>query len=432
MKERPPRPPSSDTPPEEGNSKVEGYSLFGVTKNCNAQNPPPAEGWIPQSGRRGGQVPTQLMKTIVILSPDTWGRMMLSKMHFAKELAKEGNQAFFINPPRKNLSDGKAKKIENNLTVISLKEHPLRIFAREKCRPLYRWIERKFIREILRATGHIDELWCFNAFFISDLKFFGADKTLLFVYDLYVPENLHKAALQADGIVSIAQEILNEFKETGKPQLLIHHGLSPAFQKMAESGFTTFVRRGKIKVGYTGNLMRQGIDREIFRKIISTHPDLEFHFWGATEVAENNLMTNTPSGDVTEFINFLRLQKNVFLHGVKDPEKLAKEMRGMDAFLFLYNVKQDINAGYNSHKLMEYLATGKTVFSPYVSRFAETGLMVMDTKEGTDFESFFDRQLPILEKYNQTALQQKRISFALDNTYRKQVERIREWILLQP
>lgn len=357
---------------------------------------------------------------------------MLSKMHFAKELAKEGNQVFFINPPRKNLSDGKAKKIENNLTVISLKEHPIRIFAREKCRPLYRWIERKFIREILRTTGHIDELWCFNAFFISDLKFFGADKTLLFVYDLYVPQNLQKASLQAGGIVSIAQEILDGFKETGKPQLLLHHGLSPAFQKMAESGLAAFEKGNKIKIGYTGNLMRQGIDREVFRKIISTHPDLEFHFWGATDLAENNLMTNPPSEAVMGFINFLKSEGNVFLHGIKNPEELANEIREMDAFLFLYNVKQDINAGYNSHKLMEYLATGKTVFSPYVSRFAQTGLIVMDTKESTDFESFFERQLPMLEKYNRAALQQKRISFALDNTYRKQVERIREWILLQP
>lgn len=378
---------------------------------------------------RYGLISLHPMKTIVILSPDTWGKMMLSKMHYAKELTTEGNKVFFVNPPRKNndLPKYKVQKIENNLTVISLKEHPLRVISREKCRPLYKAIEKKYIREIREITGHIDELWCFNAFFISDLKFFDANTTLLFVYDLYVPGNLRRAALQADGIISVAQEILDELKITGKPQLLIHHGLAPAFQRMAESKTESVVRGSKIKIGYTGNLMRQAIDRKVFRNIITSHADIEFHFWGATDLKENNLITNRPSEEVAEFINFLKSQTNVWLHGMKSPEDLAIEMRDMDAFLFLYNAKQDINGGFNSHKLIEYLATGKTVFTPYVSRFADTGLMVMDSKESTDFEEFFNRQLPLLAQYNQTELRQKRISFALENTYEKQVRRIREW-----
>jgi len=367
------------------------------------------------------------LKTIVILSPDTWGKMMLSKMHYAKTLAEEGNRVFFINPPRKE-SASKVWREEDNLTVVSLKERPLRIFSREKLKPLYRKIEKKYVKEIKRITGSIDELWCFNAFFISDIKFFGAAKTLLLVYDLYVPENLRKAAVQADGIVSVANEILNEFKEIQKPELLVHHGLAPAFEKMAKSISISQTLNQKIKIGYVGNLMRQSIDRTVFKHIINGHPDIEFHFWGPTEVIENNLITDHPEQEVTQFIEFLRGAANILLHGVKSPDELADGMPGMDAFLFLYDAKQDVNAGFNSHKLTEYLATGKTVISPYISRFDGSGLMIMDKKGSEDFTKYFDDHIEQIEEYNRPELQQKRITFALDNTYKKQVERIRAWM----
>ena len=39
-------------------------------------------------------------KTIIILSPQNWGTMFLSKHHYAVELAKLGNKVYFINPPK--------------------------------------------------------------------------------------------------------------------------------------------------------------------------------------------------------------------------------------------------------------------------------------------------------------------------------------------
>lgn len=367
------------------------------------------------------------MKTIAILSPDTWGKMMLSKMHFAKELATEGNNVFFVNPPRKN-SAFDTRQVEPNLTIVSLKENPLRVFSREKCRTLYRAIEKNYIRKIRKVTGEIDELWCFNAFFIADLKLFNAKKTLLFVYDLYAPENLQEAAKQCDGIVSISQEILDRFKDANKPQLLIHHGLAPAFEQMARSAGPERNTKGKIKIGYVGNLVRPGIDRETFKKIISEHPETEFHFWGPAGVVGNNLITDSPSEEIRQFIDLLRNSYNVTLHGIKSPEELSTEMTEMDAFLFLYDAQKDVNAGLNSHKLTEYLATGKVIFSPYVSRFADTGLIVMDEKGGGDFSTFFSNHLKKIDEYNKPDLQQKRIHFALENTYKKQIERIRDWM----
>ncbi len=38
-------------------------------------------------------------KVILIISPQAWGKMFLSKHHYAIELAKLGNEVYFLNPP---------------------------------------------------------------------------------------------------------------------------------------------------------------------------------------------------------------------------------------------------------------------------------------------------------------------------------------------
>ena len=38
-------------------------------------------------------------KTILILSPQAWGTMFLSKHHYAVELARLGNRVYYLNPP---------------------------------------------------------------------------------------------------------------------------------------------------------------------------------------------------------------------------------------------------------------------------------------------------------------------------------------------
>src|SRR5579862_3671957 len=38
-------------------------------------------------------------KTILVISPQAWGDMLISKHHYALELARRGNQVYFLNPP---------------------------------------------------------------------------------------------------------------------------------------------------------------------------------------------------------------------------------------------------------------------------------------------------------------------------------------------
>lgn len=373
------------------------------------------------------------MKTIVILSSEPWGKVMLSKMHFAHELSEQNNRVFFIQPPRKLVEkkDGfKPIKIngEKHLNLIQVPEHPLRVFGREKFYPLYYRLEKKIIKAIKEITGNIDELWNFNPHFITDSNLFEAKKNLLFLYDLYRGKNIIKAASCADGIVSVAQNILNTIQAAQKPTLLLNHGLSGSFEKFAIKNVGGHKQGKRVQIGYVGNLLRGAIDFDAFRQIISKHPNIDFHIWGPSGLKENNVSGADISSEAKEFSDFLHQSGNVTLHGVMVPDDLAREIQSMDGFLFLYDRNKDMNQASNSHKLIEYLSTGKPVFSLFVSSYKGKDLLVMqDEEDTTGFPDFFSTKVGNISAFTEPAMVSRRINFALENTYNKQISRIRQF-----
>jgi len=185
----------------------------------------------------------------------------------------------------------------------------------------------------------------------------------------------------------------------------------------------------KRRIGYTGNLLRVGMDTHLGRTIISAHPEIEFHFWGPHSQDGNNVSSGEAPADLLEFIEFLKGQPNVLLHGVKEQSALAAALAEMDGFLFLYSAAKDLNGASNSHKLLEYLSTGKPVISTYVSNYAGTNLLEMGGRTEEDgLPLLFKEVTDNLGIYSSPERQQQRIRFALDNTYRRQVVRIREFI----
>ena len=58
-------------------------------------------------------------KTILILSPQAWDTMFLSKHYYAIELAKRGNKVYFLNPPDQVKTNRK-----ESISIHSSKEYP--------------------------------------------------------------------------------------------------------------------------------------------------------------------------------------------------------------------------------------------------------------------------------------------------------------------
>src|ERR1043165_2973102 len=97
-------------------------------------------------------------KTIVILSTEPWGRMLLSKMHYAIELAELGNDVFFVNPPRETGGSELAAiadvKPAPCVTVIDTTPMTQALFLRHKLFPVYRhWVTGRYAKAIRRLVA---------------------------------------------------------------------------------------------------------------------------------------------------------------------------------------------------------------------------------------------------------------------------------------
>jgi glycosyltransferase involved in cell wall biosynthesis len=380
-------------------------------------------------------------RTIVILSTEPWGKMLLSKMHFALELAGRGNKVFFVNPPRP-LPGGQLAAVGEEmeggrLTLIHTNTVRGSLFLRHKLFFLYRRLNTRYIRAIRRLVGaKINEVWCFNPNQYVDLAPFEADRSILLLYDFYRGDHIAHAARSAHVLISVSRVILDHYKDTPPPKLFLQHGLGSHFANLsrrrleAQDFGHSASGQGKVKVGYTGNLLREGMNIEIAVEIIGRHSDIEFHFWGPYSLKDNNVnsFVETPK-ELLDFIEFLQGQANVFLHGVVGQQELSERLFEMDAFLFIYSSRKEMNGASNAHKLLEYISTGKVVISTHVSTYAGTDLMLMSgPADEQALPGMFARAVGELSVHNSVDRQVSRIRYALDNTYARQIDRVQQFI----
>ena len=289
-------------------------------------------------------------KTILIISPQAWGNMFLAKHHYAIELAKYGNDVYFLNPPQK-------EQIENGIEIVNsnvedslyLINHSLYFSYKIK----FKWVEMfhflmKFhIQKITKSIGKpIDIVWSFDLGDYYPFKYFSKN-----AFKLYNPidEPLNKdginSAKNCDVIVSITKEILEKYPHINKPKHFIHHGLAAEFA--IENKYIK--TDNLIKVGLSGNWLRQDLDTICLLQIIQENPEIIFEFWG-TYLAKDNNIGGGSDKESAAFIGKLQQAKNVILHGSIHPKQLAIEFQRMDAFLITYNILKDQSKGTNYHK----------------------------------------------------------------------------------
>ena len=368
-------------------------------------------------------------KNILIISPQAWGTMKISKHHYSIELAKKGNTVYFLNPPQNNSFQKKADinfdftSGYKNLIIIN---HNFRFYKYFYFHfpLLYNIFIAKHINKLLKHINKpIDILWSFD---IGNLYPFRYFKNVKFRIFHPVDEPLiHKAVIAAEGadiIFSVTNEILDKYSEFKIPRHLINHGVSELFFKQTIQ--KTFQKR--ICVGFSGNLTRPDIDRFTLLNIIQDHPMIAFHFWGVYDSKKSNISGNEDA-DTRAFIKQLHELKNVKLHGAVSTDTLVEGYNEMDLFLICYDIQKDQSKGTNYHKVMEFLSTGKPIVSNNITAFHETKDLVYMSQERDSNKSLpeiFRFVISNLNHLNSDALKSKRRAYAYDNLYDKQIDRI--------
>jgi glycosyltransferase involved in cell wall biosynthesis len=371
-------------------------------------------------------------QTVLLIAPQPWNHIHLSKHHYAVELARRGNTVYYLDPPDVTVSRGvRIDPVEHHPGIRVVRYRPAFPFVlRFHARPFFDLLMRRQIHAILSAIGQpIDVVWSFEFNLFSDLRAFGAKFVIFHPVDPLSHRRQIDVARSADVVFSVSEEILASFRETGVPAWFINHGLSDPFAAIARNPpQSEHDSDGVVRVGYAGNLTRPPLNRAVLRRMILENAAVEFHFWGPSEVAgdiRGDMLTET-----AEFIQFLRDTPTVRLHGSVAPAELALQMQAMDCFVLAYSLHPDESDRSNSHKILEYLSTGKVVVSSRISTYAHQKDLLRMPGDGDDsgLPALLRETLDRLEEFNAPALQEERRRFALDHTYPRQLERIKETI----
>lgn len=371
-------------------------------------------------------------KTIVLISSETWGDIYISKHNYAIALARRGNKVYFLNPVRGKMKRGAIEiapsGVHPNLMVISyntffpvkLKFHTPKIFD---------YLMRMQIKKIVQKMGvQPDVVWDFNCSYLYNrLDHFGAPVCLFHPVDMINKEVGNK---YCDMVISVSQAILDQYKRPKVPKYLINHGLAEPFARLAkQEPVESETADRSIRLGYVGNIMMNAVDREIMQEVIAANDTVEFHMIGPYTYSNNNIADERyHDKSYADFLAFMKMQDNVKFYGPLNQREIARIIDNLDMFFLCYRETPSYRAD-NSHKVLEYLSTGKVVVSNHLSFYQDKELLEM-TPFGKNHElpKLVQHVAENLHYYNSLENQQARKQWALDHTYERHIQRIEEYI----
>jgi glycosyltransferase involved in cell wall biosynthesis len=367
---------------------------------------------------------------ILIISPQRWGTMHLSKHHYALELANQGHDVFFLEPPLLNW-----KFTVSRLIKITEVQRGLKIILPNLFFPynfkfhldfFYYLTVRYYIKRLESKLERIDQIWSFDLMNNFPLFFFKKDiKKIYFPVDYPKDSDAFKAIKGADCLISIAQEILNEYPSINRSKkLLVNHGVSDVFLDFGKK-YQSQKIEVPLKIGISGNFLRPDLDRLTLLKLIDMFPEVHFHLFGPVSINESNI-GGSDDLDTMQFITKLRVASNVKIYSVVPQVELAQYFCTIDIFLVCYDVNKDQSNGVNYHKIMEYMAYGKPIVSSSVSAYTDSDLLYMSRNDQSNekLPLILNNVIDNLPKNTHCEISQRQIDYANSNSYGSNVLRI--------
>lgn len=368
-------------------------------------------------------------KTVYIISRERWGVMKISKHHYALALAERGCRVYFIEPPELSRKGVSIRECPDHPSIRIVNYRP--VFRGKRFLPaaVFSILVRIQVRRLLKAIAQRpDVVLCFHGNLFEDLRRFGAPLNIFFAADHFEDARIPPELSSADLILAVSDTILRRIHDGGYPAHRINHGLNKAFYARAQQNLAKTLGQPlgrNIVVGYSGNLRIETIDRKQMLQVIRKHGECRFVFWGSYLTDHLNLYGQLDAQTGT-FLEELIAQPNVVLRGPLKSEDLVEEMNGVDLLWLCWNftgLKHRDNS--NSHKILEYLSTGKPVISHSVLNYEGIGLLYMlPMDHAEEFPAFFSSTLARISEGEDPEIPRRRVEYALQNTYGKQLERI--------
>lgn len=344
---------------------------------------------------------------ILLISPEAWDAHQVSKHHYARTLASQANRVLFLEPPEPGL---------RLLTLEPIPEHP----GVERVRaprvapglqrmpgPLRRWLERRWLNRLERLAGcPIEVIWLFENSRFYDLRFAGSRLKIYHQVDLNQAFHPELAASTAD-VCFCTTELIRQRLLPHNPRChTLQHGV--AIPKAPASLSPNDQHRfpaGQIQAMYVGNLEMAYLDLDLLAKVIEQHPEVCFHLVGG--YSRNGALFQQ-----------LDSAANVVWWGQVESSRIPSLLAHADLLMVCYKAQHHADQA-NPHKLMEYMASGRTVVATYTAEYAGHQHLLAMSEAGTNagFTELFASVLANLNDWNTPERISARRSFAADHTY---------------
>lgn len=347
-------------------------------------------------------------KNILLISPQAWEHVFVSKHHYAIALGAAGNKVYFLNPP----SGGYRISGTSFKNVFCLNYPGFLVGFRFLPAPVKRLYMRAIITELEKvAEARFDVVWSFDNSVFFDLAAFSTDTLKIsHIVDLNQDFNFRVHAQTADLCISTNRDVVEKFKHFNRTAYYINHAVPT--ERPDEGKNFDLPGSNAMKAGYAGNLDIPYIDWPLLETIVEENPGVDFILAGPCKEKS--------------FLSRLLGRANVFHVGVLSLWELFAFYNHVDILILCYVADKFRSQVSNPHKMMEYLSSGKMICSTFTLEYAglaNDGMFIMShTNDG--FSSLFKRCADELEYWNSDQLKARRISFAQEHTYDKQLARI--------
>jgi glycosyltransferase involved in cell wall biosynthesis len=279
---------------------------------------------------------------------------------------------------------------------------------------LRRSLEHRWLRKLEILSGkQIDLVWLFENSRFFDMRF--ARERFKIYHQVDLNQNFHPelAAATADLSIAISEPIQRCLIHHTDRFLRLTHGCPEGTldNHTAPEATKERFRKDTVHAVLTGNLDIKYLDINLLKKLVSAHPNVQFHFVGQYSAGKG---IHAALDNVA----------NAVFWGRQPSNTLPYFLQQADVLLVTYLTDQHLDQLANPHKILEYLASGRCVLATRTLEYEKhLGLIEMaDSHE--DFLKKFMRIVASPATWNTHKQAAKRKAFAADNTYTRQIDRI--------
>ncbi len=358
-------------------------------------------------------------KNILLISPEPWDHIFVSKHHYAIQLAKRGNQVIYVGPPGSQWSLEESSF--DRLRIVSYKGF-LKGF-----RYLPTLIRRALLlgtlQKIEKLSGlKFDIIWSFdNSVFFDFTAFPHKILKISHIVDLNQNFMTGVAAKSADLCLCTTDIIRERLLRHNQNTFKISHGfdnslISDIDYEVSMPGTNT------IKAVYAGNLSMKYLDWKILEEASRKLTHVDFVFAGPN--SENfSLSTNNLHFYKERMVG----NKNVHFIGELKTSSLYSLYRMADILLVAYQEAHHSDQA-SPHKMIEYLASGKPIVATHTEEYLQFDYMIAMSGLNNNWVSLLKKTIEKLDYWNSEDLRIRRTQYALEHTYDKQIKKIEKII----